>query len=211
MTDYVGGHVMNLFISKVVSSIIQIVLFSLIPFIWWLVTRRKVESFWSFIGLKQVYNAKENKLVILILDIIFKFLILSVFIIKSLKNVEMATSVFYGLKFAAIPAIIIYAVFNTALPEEIVFRGFLLKTISDRFGFGIGNLVQGILFGFMHGIMFFYLTGPIMALMITVFTGLIGLAMGYVNERKAGGSILPSWCIHASANICSGWIQACRR
>ena len=178
---------MNLFVSKVVSSIIQIILFSLIPFVWWLVTRRKVESFWSFIGLKKVHNAKDNKLVILILDIIFKFLILSVFIIKSLKNVEMATSVFYGLRFAAIPAIIIYAVFNTALPEEIVFRGFLLKRISNCTSFTIGNLAQGVLFGLMHGVMFFFLTGPFMAFMITLFTGLIGIAMGYVNEKKLMG------------------------
>ena len=48
----------------------------------------------------------------------------------------------------------------------------------------------------------------LIAFMITMFTGLIGLAMGYVNERKAGGSILPSWCIHASANISSGLFSA---
>jgi hypothetical protein len=28
--------------------------------------------------------------------------------------------------------------------------------------------------------------------------------MGYVNEKKAGGSIIPGWCIHAIANIFSG-------
>jgi hypothetical protein len=32
--------------------------------------------------------------------------------------------------------------------------------------------------------------------------------MGYVNEKKAGGSILPGWGIHAVANIFSGICSA---
>lgn len=46
-------------INKIISSIIQITLFSLIPFIWWLVTTRKKESFLEWIGLKKI--DKENK------------------------------------------------------------------------------------------------------------------------------------------------------
>jgi len=32
--------------------------------------------------------------------------------------------------------------------------------------------------------------------------------MGYINEKKADGSILPSWSIHAIANIFSGVCSA---
>ena len=70
------------------------------------------------------------------------------------------------------------------------------------------NLVQSILFGLMHGVMFFSAAGPVKAVLITLFTGSIGWLMGYINEKKADGSILPSWSIHAIANIFSGVCSA---
>ena len=40
---------MNLFINKIVSSIVQIILFAIIPFIWWLATARKQQKFAEWI------------------------------------------------------------------------------------------------------------------------------------------------------------------
>ena len=132
------------------------------------------------------------------------FIALAVFMLYSMKGVEMATSEFAGLGIGALPAILVYAILNTALSEEILFRGFLLKRISNRFGFVAGNLIQGAMFGLLHGVMFFSSVGAVKAVVIIAFTGIIGMFMGYVNEKKAGGSIIPSWCIHALANIFSG-------
>lgn len=44
---------MNLFVSKVMSSVLQIILFMIVPFIWWLVTARKKQKFMEWIGLKK--------------------------------------------------------------------------------------------------------------------------------------------------------------
>ena len=44
----------------------------------------------------------------------------------------------------------------------------------------------------------------IAAVIILVFTAMIAWAMGYINEKKANGSIIPSWIIHTIANIFSG-------
>ena len=38
-------------------------------------------------------------------------------------------------------------------------------------------------------------------MIIILLTGIVAYAMGYVNEKKANGSILPSWFIHALSNI----------
>ena len=195
---------MELLISKLISSIIQIVLLSLIPFIWWLITARKKENFFTWLGLKKIDGGKENKAVFWIVGVTLAFIALAVFMLYSLKGVEMATSEFAGLGVSAIPAILVYAVFNTALSEEILFRGFLLKRISAKFGFIPGNLIQGALFGLIHGVMFFSVVGVLKAVIIIGFTGVLGVLMGYVNEKKAGGSIIPGWCIHAIANIFSG-------
>lgn len=150
---------MDLLMKKLTNSIIQIIIFSLIPFLWWLITSRKKMNFFEWIGLKKVNNIKENKLFAWIFSVLVLFLIISVFILYSLKNVNVASSEFTGLGIKSLPSILIYAIFNTSLPEEILFRGFLLKRIGNKFGFIVSNGIQ---------------------------------------------SLLPSWFIHAVANIFSG-------
>ncbi len=199
---------MELAVQKLINSAVQIVLFTLIPFIWWLITARKETGFFKWIGLKGIKGAKENKTLLWILGILAGFTGLSAYMLYSMRGIEMATSEFSGLGAAAIPAVLIYAILNTSLPEEIVFRGFLLKRISAKFGFHAGNIVQAVIFGIMHGVMFFSYTGVVKAVVITLFTGVIGWLMGFVNEKKAEGSLIPSWCIHAVANIFSGLCAA---
>lgn len=129
---------------------------------------------------------------------------LGAIILSSLKNVEMATSEFTGMGFQAIPAVVIY----TALPEELLFRDFLLKRMSNKFGFQISNIIQATLFGLLHGIMFFSLVGTNKTILIIIFTDVIAWLMGYINEKKANGSILPSWFVHTVSNIFSGICSA---
>ena len=83
----------------------------------------------------------------------------------------------------------------------------MLKRLSNKFGFKVGNLIQSILFGIIHGIMFFQLVGGVKAVLIILFTGAVGYAMGVINEKKSNGSILPSWSIHAMSNIFSSLIS----
>ena len=199
---------MNLFIQTFINSIVEILLFSLIPLIWWLITARKETGFFKWIGLKRPKDTKENKTFIWILAIIICFCVLSAFMLILVKGTQTATSQFEGLRFSALPAILVYAIFNTALPEEILFRGFLLKRFSSKFGFTAGNIIQSMLFGLMHGIMFFSVSGMIKVILIILFTGSIGWFMGFVNEKKADGSIIPSWMIHAAANIFSAICSA---
>lgn len=199
---------MNLFIQKILSSIIQILLFTLIPFIWWCITARRKNNFFQWIGLKRISSSKENKTALWIVATSIIFLAVSAFMLYTIRNIETATSEFSGLGIKALPAILVYAIFNTSLWEEILFRGFLLKRISNKFGFSTGNIVQSILFGLLHGAMFFALTDILKAILIIVFTAGIAWCIGYVNEKKADGSILSGWCIHAIANIFSGICSA---
>jgi len=199
---------MSLIFKKIISSIIQIVGFSVIPFIWWANTAHKECEFFEWLGFKRIPEAKRRKTVIWTAGITVAFLLLSVFILKILQDVNTAGSEFSGLGLKAIPSILIYAILSTALPEEIFFRGFLLKRVSNRFGFAAGNIVQALVFGLLHGVMFFSSVGVIKAIAITLFTGLVGWLMGYVNEKIADGSILPSLIIHSLANIFTGLFSA---
>ena len=190
-------------VNKIISSVMQILLFALIPFVWWLITARNKESFLSWIGLKKI-SGSSKKIVISSMATAVCFLLLGYFILYLLQNVETAVSEFNGLGIRAIPAIFIYAVFNTAFPEELLFRGFLLKRMGSKIGFRWANVIQALLFGLIHCIMFWSLTGKLTAFIILAFTALIAWAMGYINEKMADGSILPSWCIHAVSNLFSG-------
>ena len=63
-----------------------------------------------------------------------------------------ATADFSGKGIGALPAILAYAILGTALPEEIFFRGFLLKRLQGKLGFLGANLVQSLLFGLIHAL-----------------------------------------------------------
>ena len=90
---------MELLISKAVSSVIQIILFSLIPFIWWLITARKKMNFFRWIGLKKPAG---TRFLLWTAGISAAFILVSFFMLTSLKGVEMATSDFAGLGIGAL-------------------------------------------------------------------------------------------------------------
>ena len=193
---------MSLTINKIISSLLQIIIFSLIPFFFWYFSARKKERFRKWIGLKKIKGSKKTALAIIIVTTFY--LLISLILLNSLKNIENATTEFQGLRFAALPAIFIYAVFNTSFPEEVLFRGFILKRLASKLGFTKANFIQGILFGLLHGVMFFPLVGNLKSILIILMTGFIALAMGYINEKLSGGSIIPSWIIHAISNLIAG-------
>ena len=94
------------------------------------------------------------------------------------------------------------------MPEEIFFRGFLLKRMQGKLGFLGANLVQSLLFGLIHALMFIQIIGYLKAFVILVFISLIAYIFGAINEKKASGSILPSVFIHALANTVVGLLFA---
>ena len=192
------GWKIYMLVSKIISSIIEIILISSLPFIWWLISAKK-KNFFSWIGLKKIENTKTTLINTIIISLVF--MTASIITLYLIKDIETATSEFKGLGISALLPALIYAIFNTSLPEEIFFRGFLLKRLSNKFGFRVANVIQSIIFGLLHGIMFFSLVGIVKAMIIILLTGIIAYAMGYVNEKKANGSILPSWFIHALSNI----------
>ena len=107
---------MNLIISKLIGSVFQIILFTLVPLIWWLITSRKESNFFSWIGLKKC--GKENKPLLWICGISAAFSLVSILMLYAVRDVDTAASDFSGLGIKTLPAILIYAILNTALPED---------------------------------------------------------------------------------------------
>lgn len=99
----------------------------------------------------------------------------------SMKDTETADSAFSHGGITVVPVVLVYAVMHTALTEEILFRGFLLKRIASRFGFVAGNTIQAALFGIIHAVGFFNQVGFLTAVLVFCFTGGIAFVMGYIN------------------------------
>jgi membrane protease YdiL (CAAX protease family) len=192
-------------VSELIGSAIQLVIFGAVPFIWWFFTARHKENFFNWIGLKKIDHSKGVLFPTIITAIVF--MILGYSTLYMIRDVKTAAASYAGQGTAGIPVVIIYSLIHTSLSEELLFRGFLLKRISDKFGFTAGNFIQAVLFGMLHGIMFFEYTGIVRAFIIVLFTGAIGFVMGYINEKKANGSILPSWFIHFICNLFTGMLS----
>ena len=100
-----------------------------------------------------------------------------------------------------IPAAFAYGLIRTGLSEEILFRGFILKRIQNKFGFIAGNVIQALAFGLMHGVPFGLATHNIgVTVLLTLLPGALGFYMGWLNEKKFSGSIIPSWLVHSIVN-----------
>lgn len=195
---------MTTFISELIGAILQVVLFALIPFLVWLCIGRKQTSFLKWIGLRKIEHTGKWWITILITICIAVVYACSTALISIPFQGEITTAgnTFSGLGISALPAVFVYAFLRTGLSEEILFRGFLLKRISSKCGFVVGNTVQALLFGAMHGIPFGIATSNLfVTILLTLIPGAFGWYQGWLNEKKCGGSILPSWLIHGTMNL----------
>jgi membrane protease YdiL (CAAX protease family) len=191
-------------LQTLINTVIQIIVFSIIPFLWWLVSARKKERFLFWVGLKMPRYDNKLKVLVVSLSALVLLLLPGIYLVLSLDNrALLANAKFAGTGINGILPILLYAVIQTGLCEEIFFRGFLNKRISHKFGAVVGNITQAVLFGLLHGVLLFGSIDIIIVVAVIVFASIVGLLMGYLNEKLSDGSIVPSWIIHSLMNIIS--------
>ncbi len=194
---------MSDFINELVGAILQVLVFVAVPFIWWLITARKKENFFKWIGFKKISHKGNAVITVLLTIAVFlAYGFATTFLTKAFSgDITSAGSNFAGKGPSYIPEALVYGFIRTGLSEEILFRGFFLKRFANRFGFIPGNIIQSIMFGLMHGIPFGLASGKILvAVLLTLLPAAVGFYMGWVNEKKCGGSIVPSWLMHGITN-----------
>jgi len=201
---------MDLFVHTLVSGLVQFALAVLIAFVWWWFSARHQRRFTQWIGLTKIKGGtKTFSFMLLTLLILFGCGWLVIQVIPSTYTYTASTQ-FGGLGWAALPSVLVHALLNTSGWEEIFFRGLLLKRLMGKCGLFVANALQAVLFGLMHGVPLFLMTGMsvVQAAVITLFTGLAGLGMGDINGKDAQGSIFPSWTVHMLSNVASGTLSA---
>jgi uncharacterized protein len=197
-------------LSELISALLQLFVFSLIPFIFFLFRKDKTVTFLKYIGL--IKPTKKSLKYVVGVALLFVIAGLGLtFINESWKNaVLLPNSVtgkirLMGFSTKTIIVILIIAMIKTSLSEEIFFRGFLAKQLINKFGFKVGNVSQATIFGSVHLLLFGFLTKisflPIS--MIFIFTTLAGWTIGYIKEKYANNSIVPGWVAHGLGNLIS--------
>lgn len=197
-----------MFLNQTLNAVIQVVLFALVPFFWWLITARKKESFWSWIGLKKIKTENRKNFVLLLLGSIVFCYALGELAIWLRGDLEAADSAYKGMGAGAIPSILMYAFGQTALSEEILFRGFLMKRLQAKLGFAPAVIIQAVIFGAIHLLMVWGHADLMAGIMIVVYPMVVAVLLSWINEKKAGGSIYPSWIMHGVLNSVEGILQA---
>lgn len=193
----------NLFL----SSVFQIVIFSIPPAIWWSLTVKKQISFEEWLGLKKPIIEDKERFIVSSLFIIAFYTVMYFIIPNLVEDSELATSQFAGQGIIALIPAVIYAFLQTGFSEELLFRGFLAKRFISKFGFRIGNTIQGLIFGIMHGAIFWDIVGHFKSIIIIIITSIIGSLLGWINEKQSSGSIVPSIVLHGIANIIASIIS----
>lgn len=196
-----------LLLSSVISAVVQLGLFLVIPFAWWAFTARRSVGFASWIGLR--WPTWDGRRALLGVAILAWVVIgaASTAMLQSLSG-DVPAARFAGRGLGGLVPVLLFAIVQTSLAEEIFFRGFLGKRVIARWGFAPGNAAQAIAFGILHVAMFASFADPIRLLAIGILTGASGWIVGWLNEEGAGGSILPGWVLHASANLLVGTAAA---
>ena len=102
-------HVVT-FASELAAGILQLLIFSLVPFVWWTVSARGEGSFLTYMGLKGVSTKNKWRLWLLVAMTFVAFAAASLFALHLLGNVATAVSAFAGQGASAVPAILSDAV-----------------------------------------------------------------------------------------------------
>ena len=193
-------------LNELIGAVVQVLLFALVPLIFWFVTARNKGSFCTWIGLEKPECKEPWKAVLLTGIVALLYIGAMAMCVRILpEGITTAGSMFAGQGISALPSLFFYAFLRTALSEELLFRGFILKRVQDIKGFSVGNTVQALLFGLMHGIPFGIVTRSISALfLLTLIPGLFGWYEGWLNEKRCGGSIVPGWMVHGCLNLLTG-------
>ncbi|MDR1641572.1 MAG: CPBP family intramembrane metalloprotease [Clostridiales bacterium] len=195
-------------LSELISSVLQVALYAVVPFVVWLALYRKKEGFFSWIGLNKIEAIDRERFVETVLGVTVMAFALRLFAKLVFSIVDDTQSHFQGLGAMSILPAMIRSIFNTGLSEELLFRGFIGKRLCAKFGFKVGNILQAGIYGLARGAALLTPNIPLM-LATAALTGLIGWMVGFMNEKaNESGSILPSWYIHSFSSFFSAMLAS---
>lgn len=209
---------MELVVSSITTAIVNLIAFSLIPFVWWLIRHRKETGFFQWLGFYRP-RLKSKWWVLVIFAVLYYFFynfdftqLIDPATLEYVENSDaVSANAFAGIGAAAtLPALIENFIAN-GVAEEILYRGFLCKRLCGKLGTVAGIVLQAVLFGLMHNILYILVgldVGLWYHILTFVFTGMGALLLGWLNEKIYNGSIIPSIVLHGAGNFIATMLVA---
>lgn len=209
---------MELILSSVTTAIVNLIVFSLLPVLWWFFRHRKEERFFQWIGLYKP-RLKSKWWILLVFAILYYFFYnfdFTQFVdSETLAYIESSSAVsanaFAGIGATAILPALIENFIANGTAEEILYRGFLCKRLCKKTGIVTGIIVQAVLFGLMHNVLYIVAgldVGLWYHTLTFLFTGTGALLLGWLNEKIFNGSIIPSIVLHGTGNFVASMLIA---
>ena len=195
---------MKLVVNEVVNMVVNILLFSFIPWIIYLFRNKTSKGFFKSTGL--FLSKFDIKKMLCIYTIMYLISLTSLFLM--LKNGGSMALTSVNLKENSILWNVLYFLLygiKTGVSEEIFCRGFIGRKLFDKLGFEKGNIVQAFFFGIIHIVNLSQL-GILQTIHRILNAFVVGLVFGYVMEKEAEKSIVPGIVAHASYNAVSSAI-----
>ena len=192
----------------VISAILQVAVFTAVPLFTYLATRRRAAGFAEYVGLFAP-TARAMALATAFSVVTLGLLALVLALYPEVRGVLGGPGTSAGRLREAGPSalgiglLLVGAVIQTSLSEEILFRGFVAKRLIERLGFRWGNLLQAVVFALPHlALLLVPDAHPTAAAAAGLFLYpfAMGLVLAYLNERVGNGSIVPGWWAHALGN-----------
>ena len=191
----------------ILGAIIQVFLFSLIPFVVFLIQRKTFKGFLGYIGLKK--STLKANLLAVVACLLFAAPPLMLTLTSSafreiMFDPHSATGKFrqMDLGVSSLIILLVMTLIKTSLAEEIFFRGFVAKRLISLLGYAKGNVIQALIFGLLHtGLFLLVTTNPFFLTVIFLVPGVGAYVSVYLNEKLAHGSIIPGWISHGLANV----------
>lgn len=186
--------------SVAASSVFQVLVFTAVPFLAYLATRRAARGFLDYVGL--VLPGRRAMAWATALAVATAPPTLLLLFLPGFRDVSLAPGTVGGDFAAAKPsvpafaAVLVVVFVRSGLAEELLFWDFVAKRLIGRLGFRWGNALQAAVFASPH-LLVLAVPGGVLAsgmavALLFVATAAVGWAFGFLNERVGNGSMAPS-------------------
>ena len=132
-------------LNQITSAVLQLLIFSGIPFVWYILTQKRVKGFFKWLGISTAAAPPLNAMFCILAGFLAALFLPYMWFYRSGNlnyqgfTVDAFRQTGWSIETSAV--ILIWAIVQTSLSEEILFRGVLCKRLCHKFGEKTGNAV----------------------------------------------------------------------
>ncbi len=192
-------------VTTLLAGLPVLIVYAMVPLAWWLNASRPEGSFVRWLGFRRPQEAADPLVLAATMAASLGFF--GSALLTGSGTVAVADTGYFTLLAVAFVAIV-----QTALSEELFFRGFVLRWLGEkRPGPMVANLLQAFVCGLLRMAAHWLFVDRALAPCLAAFALGVGpaLMVGWVRQRT--GSLLLPWAAHGMGNVVAAMIAVLNR